>query len=162
MIGFEMTKYFFSAKAVKKAVDRTTRRVFAKFGAFVRQTAKQSIRKRNKPSQPGSPPSSHTGLLNKFIWFGYDPAKRSVVIGPAQLSQNNRGEAPSLLEYGGMGMVKRKANEPRPAFEHVPLWDRLSPKNKNNCPHCGRTASSKPFYRLKTEEIMKWQNLFWA
>jgi hypothetical protein len=134
MIGFEMTKYFFSAKAVKKAVDRTTRRVFAKFGAFVRQTAKQSIRKRNKPSQPGSPPSSHTGLLNKFIWFGYDPAKRSVVIGPAQLSQNNRGEAPSLLEYGGMGMVKRKGKRTKARIRARPFMGPAFAKEQKQLP----------------------------
>jgi hypothetical protein len=39
-------------------------------------------------------------LLKKFIWFGYEPDSKSVVIGPARLSGKNYGEAPSLLEYG--------------------------------------------------------------
>ena len=105
MIDFEITKLFFDKKAVTNKVDKTTRRVLSKFGAFVRRTAKSSIRKRKSPSPPGQPPSSHTGLLKKFIFFGYAPESRSVVIGPVQLTQNGRGEAPSLLEYGGIGKV---------------------------------------------------------
>jgi len=129
MIGFKCKAVFFDGKAVRRYMDRKTRRVLSRFGAFVRRTAKQSIRKRKKSSAPGMPPSSHIGLLRKFIWFGYDPAKRSVVIGPARLSQKGRGEAPSLLEYGGSirrgGQRKGKRKRARvqarpfmgPAFE---------------------------------------------
>ncbi|WP_145075537.1 hypothetical protein [Poriferisphaera corsica] len=105
--GFEIKQMFFDSSAVKRGVDRATRRVFSRFGAYVRRTAKQSIRKRKKPAPPGKPPSSHTGLLKRFIFFGYDKPNKSVVIGPAKLSQNNRGEAPSLLEYGGPTQLKR-------------------------------------------------------
>ncbi len=128
MIGFNCKAVFFDGKAVRRYMDRKTRRVLSRFGAFVRKTAKQSIRKRKKPSAPGQPPSSHVGLLRKFIWFGYDPAKGSVAIGPARLTQNDRGEAPSLLEYGGSTTLQRKGKRrharirPRPfmgpAFEH--------------------------------------------
>lgn len=123
MIRFEITKLFFNKKAVRDRVDAGTRRVFSKFGAFVRRTAKSSIRKRKRASEPGSPPSGHTGLLKKFIFFGYDPGRRSVVIGPARLSRNGRGEAPALLEHGGTGKVgkQRAKYKPRPfmgpAFE---------------------------------------------
>jgi hypothetical protein len=102
MIRFEIKQLFFDSPKVVRAVDRTTRRVLSRFGAFVRRTARSSIRKRKRISKPGDPPSSHTGLLKKFIFFGYDPAKRSVVIGPERLSQKGRGEAPHLLEYGGL------------------------------------------------------------
>src|SRR5690606_28852572 len=101
MIGFEITRLFFDRKAVTSRVDRATRRVLSRFGAFVRRTARSSIRKRKRTSEPGKPPSSHTGMLKKFIFFGYDPRRDSVVIGPVRLSQKGRGEAPSLLEYGG-------------------------------------------------------------
>lgn len=134
MIGMEMTKLFFNAKAVKKAVDRTTRRVFSRFGAFVRQTAKRSIRKRKKPSQPGSPPSSHTGLLKKFIWFGYDPSKRSVVSGPSRLTKNNRGEAPSLLEYGGKTTVKRKGKRTKIRIRAHPFMGPAFAKEQKQLP----------------------------
>ena len=127
MIRFEIKQLFFDSPKVVRAVDRTTRRVLSKFGAFVRRTARSSIRKRKRISEPGSPPSSHSGLLKKFIFFGYDPAKRSVVIGPERLSQAGRGEAPHLLEYGGTGTVERRGKRRRakvrarpfmgPAFE---------------------------------------------
>ena len=106
--GLKITHLFFDSEKVVRSVDKSTRKVLSKFGAFVRRTAKQSIRKRKASSAPGQPPSSHTGLLKRFIFFGYDPQNESVVIGPARLSQNNRGEAPSILEYGGRTTVKKK------------------------------------------------------
>jgi hypothetical protein len=127
MIRMKPGILFFDSKAVARKVDTATRRVLSRFGAFVRRTARSSIRKRKRTSQPGSPPSSHTGLLKKFIFFGYEPARKSVVIGPVRLSQNGRGEAPHLLEYGGTGTVERKGKRRRakvrarpfmgPAFE---------------------------------------------
>jgi len=127
VIGFEITRLFFDKKAVTSRVDRTTRRVLSRFGAFVRRTARSSIRKRKRTSEPGKPPSSHTGLLKRFIFFGYDPRKDSVVIGPVRLSQKGRGEAPSLLEHGGNTQVEHRGQRKRarvrarpfmgPAFE---------------------------------------------
>lgn len=106
MIDMRMKSLFFTSKAVTSRVDAATRRVLSKFGAFVRRTAKSSIRKRKKASEPGQPPSSHTGLLKKFIWFGYEPNKRSVVIGPARLTSKT-GEAPEILEHGGFLRLQR-------------------------------------------------------
>ncbi len=100
MIDMRMKNLFFTSKAVTSRVDAATRRVLSKFGAFVRRTAKGSIRKRKKASVPGQPPSSHTGLLKKFIWFGYEPNEHSVVIGPAKLTSKNT-DAPENLEHGG-------------------------------------------------------------
>jgi hypothetical protein len=104
MVGFEITKLFFDRKAVLGRVDKATRRVLSRFGAFVRRTARSSIRKRKRISAPGAPPSSHSGLLKKFIFFGYEPRKRSVVIGPVRLSQKI-GDAPEALEHGGRSTV---------------------------------------------------------
>ncbi|MEZ6193753.1 MAG: hypothetical protein R3C45_21125, partial [Phycisphaerales bacterium] len=114
--GFEITKLFFDKKTVRDKVDVGTRRVLSRFGAFVRRTARSSIRKRKRISKPGEPPSSHIGLLKKFIFFGYDPSARSVVIGPVRLSQKGRGEAPALLEHGGPVKVgkQRAKYKPRP------------------------------------------------
>jgi len=134
MIRFEMTQLFFDSKKVRRAVDRTTRRVLSKFGAFVRRTARSSIRKRKKASRPGSPPSSHTGLLKKFIWFGYEPAKCSVVIGPARLSQAGRGEAPHLLEYGGTGTVERRGKRKRAKVRPRPFMGPAFEKEKPKLP----------------------------
>ena len=104
MIGMNIKKLFFDRKAVTGKVDRATRMVLSRFGAFVRRAARSSIRERRRVSSPGQPPSSHTGLLKKFIFFGYEPARRNVVIGPAKLNQKI-GDAPHALERGGTSTV---------------------------------------------------------
>jgi hypothetical protein len=121
---------FFDRQKVTKAVSRSERRVLSKFGAFVRRGAKSSIRKRKSVSQPGRPPSSHTGLLRKMIFFVYEPSRSSVVIGPIEL---NRGtDAPRLLEHGGQ-VVRRQGKQrtrmvyrPRPFMG--PALERELPK----------------------------------
>lgn len=91
---------FFDRKSVIRAADRATRKVLSRFGAFVRRAARSSIRRRKRVSRPGQPPTSWTGLLRRFLFFSYEPRKRSVVIGPARLNKGD-GEAPRLLEHGG-------------------------------------------------------------
>ena len=91
---------FFDTDRVKRSADAAARRVLSKAGAFVRTTAKHSIRSRKGVSPPGSPPSSHTGLLRRFIFFGYDASRKTVVVGPMRLNQKV-GTAPEALEHGG-------------------------------------------------------------
>jgi hypothetical protein len=129
MIGFKIDKsLFFDRAKVVDATDRATRRVLSRFGAFVRRSSRSSIRRRKRVSRPGEPPSSHNGLLKRFIFFGYDPASRSVVIGPQRLTQNNRGQAPALLEHGGTGTAngKRVRYHPRPFMG--PAFEKEQPK----------------------------------
>jgi len=125
MIGFEVKRMFFDSKTVRQKTDKATRRVLSRFGAFVRQTAKRSIRKRKKISAQGQTPSSHTGLLRRFILYAYQQARRSVIIGPKRLG-SKRGQAPSALEYGGRSATSERQSRtikirPRPymgpAFE---------------------------------------------
>lgn len=106
---FQVTKWFFDAPAVLKTVDAGTAKVLSKFGAFVRRTMKSSIRKRRKSSEPGKPPSSHTGLLKQFIFFSFDPRSRSVVIGPEKLNAKI-GQVLEALEYGGQTTVATYRN----------------------------------------------------
>jgi len=108
----EVTSTFFDRSAVTKQVDAGLKRMLAKFGAFVRQRARTSIRTRKAPSRPGQPPSSHVGTLKRLIYFGYDTAARSVVIGPV-LGGPASG-APRRLEEGGVGNLKRLTGN-RPA-----------------------------------------------
>jgi hypothetical protein len=122
MIGFKISdakSMFFDRQAVMSAVDKGTRKVLSKFGAFVRTRAKSSIRKSKKSAAPGQPPRSHTGLLKRFIFFVFEPINRSVVIGPAKLNAKESG-APEVLEKGGttvvsqtirVGKQKRKAKK---------------------------------------------------
>jgi len=88
---------FFDAPKVIRAVTKTEHRVLSRFGAIVRRRARSSIRKRKANSKPGEPPSSHTGFLKQGIMFGFDTARRSVVVGPRRF----RGGIADVLEYGG-------------------------------------------------------------
>ncbi|MBY0513082.1 MAG: hypothetical protein K2P78_04125 [Gemmataceae bacterium] len=101
---------FFDRPKVKNAVDKATKQALSEFGAFVRTRSRSSIRKRKKISPAGSPPSSHVGTLKRLIFFGYDPGRKSVVIGP--VVGGPASGAPPLLEYGGSG--KAGHYRPRP------------------------------------------------
>ena len=107
MIGMVTKDMFFDSKKVLSAVDRGTRKVLSRFGAFVRTTARHSIRKRKAVSQPGEPPSSHAGHLKRLIFFGFDVERRSVVIGPTPF--RGPAEVPALLEYGGTARRKDRS-----------------------------------------------------
>ena len=132
MIGFEIKQLFFDRRAVTSRVAPATRKVLSKFGAFVRRTAKGSIRNRRAAAPPGSPPSSHTGLLKKFIFFGYDPGRESVVIGPTRLDRRGQGEAPSLLEHGGQTTLVRRGKRKRATYRARPYmgpaFEKAQPK----------------------------------
>lgn len=99
---------FFDSPKVKRAVDRALRRTLSRFGAFVRTRSRTSIRKSKKISAPGSPPRSHVGLLRNLILFGYEPATKSVVIGPALLRKLPGKTIPETLEYGGRLIMRGK------------------------------------------------------
>lgn len=122
---------FFDQAKVKRAAGRAQARVFARFGAYVRRRARQSIRKRRRISKPGEPPSSHTGALKRFIYFVYDRAQQSVIVGPVLLP-GKPGDAPEALEYGGRSATiedgKRASMiiQPRPFME--PAFEEEQPK----------------------------------
>ena len=125
---------FFDRKAVTDRVSRATKRVLSRFGAFVRQTSRRSIRKRKAVSQPGRPPTSRTGLLKRFIFFGYDTARQSVVMGPARLTGRNRGDAPPLLEYGGTTTLKRGGKRKRATYRARPFMGPAFEEHKKQLP----------------------------
>ncbi len=138
MIGMNLDKaksMFFDRKAVVGAVDRATRRVLSKFGAFVRTTARHSIRKRKGASPPGTPPHGHVGLLKRLIFFGYDTTRKSVVIGPAPLRASV--EAPPLLEYGGRARRKdRRGKSVMATYKSRPFMGPALAKEKPKLGAC--------------------------
>ncbi len=105
MLDLRIKQMFFDRPKVRRAVDAARRRVLSKAGAFIRQTARTSIRKRRGTSKPGQPPHSHVGLLRRFILFGYDRQSESVVIGPVGIRGST---APRVLEQGGTTTVTRR------------------------------------------------------
>lgn len=106
MIGLNLKQAkaaFFDRARIVRATTDATRRVLSRAGAFVMTSARSLIRSAkgwDDFSKPGRPPKSHLGLLKRFIFFGYDESRRSVIVGPARLG-NKKGDAPSLLEFGG-------------------------------------------------------------
>lgn len=105
MIDFRIKDLFFDKATVKRAVNSAKRRVLSKGGAFIRTTAKHSIRTRKGQAPPGGPPHSHEGSLRRLIFFGYDRASDSVVVGPVGFRSST---APNVLEFGGTTKVKTR------------------------------------------------------
>jgi len=133
MIGMVTKQMFFDRKVVTSAVNRATRKVLSAFGAFVRTAAKHSIRKRKAVSHPGQPPSSHAGHLRRLIFFGYDPARKSVVIGPTPF--RSEVEAPPLLEYGGRARRKdRKGKKVTATYGARPFMSPAFEQEKTKLP----------------------------
>ena len=133
MIGMRFNQakgLFFDRPAVMGAVDRAERKVLSRFGAFVRRGARSSIRRRKSISQPGSPPSSHTDLLKRNIFFVYEPQRSNVVIGPILLNKGT--DAPALLEHGGTATRRRKRKRVRMTYRPRPFmgpaFEREQPK----------------------------------
>jgi len=141
MIGMKLDQakgLFFDRPVVTNAVDRAQKKVFAKFGAFVRQTARTSIRKRKAISEPGQPPSSHTGLLKRNIFFVYSPESRSVVIGPILL--NKETDAPRLLEHGDTVVRKRRSKRVRMKYRARPFMGPAFEKEQEQLPTLWRNS----------------------
>ena len=121
-IGFtlrEVKGMFFTSPAVIQAMDKATYDALRRFGQYVRKVARHSIKSIPGPSAPGTPPHGHTGLLKGHIYYGFDSAQRSVVIGPARLKKPSCGltTVPELQEYGG---VVRGRDRKRHAYPERP------------------------------------------
>ena len=107
-----LKRFVLDARKVESSVEKAERKVFSKFGLYVYRFARKSIRKRNKSSKPGKPPSSHQGSLRRLIRYAYDAGERSLVVGPmlfrGRKSPHGDGApippaetTPEVLEYGG-------------------------------------------------------------
>jgi hypothetical protein len=116
------TSMFFDKPGVMRHVKDGTESSLAKMGAYVRQSAKSSIRpavklpkSKKKTARylagqtgiPGGPPRSHTGRLRDLIFFGYDENANGGmgggVVGPL-LWKTQSPTVPHTLEFGGPGI----------------------------------------------------------
>ena len=141
MIGMKLNQakgLFFDQPAVINAVDRAERRVLSRFGAFVRRGARSSIRKRKATSQPGSPPSSHVGLLKRNIFFVYEPQRSNVVIGPILLNKGT--DAPALLEHGGSVTRRQRKKRVRMTYRPRPYMGPAFEREKPKLPAMWRDS----------------------
>ncbi len=82
MIQMRMKTLFFDTPRVQREADAASRAALSRAGAFIRRRAKTSSRKRKGLSRPGQPPHSHAGRPRRLIFFAWDPATESLVIGP--------------------------------------------------------------------------------
>ena len=142
MIDVRIKSMFFDRPKVIRAVDRAKRRALSRGGAFIRQTAKRSIRPRKRISRPGEPPSSHAGHLRRLIFFGYDRQRDSVVVGPIGF---RRSKAPSVLEFGGRTVVesgrrRRRKEKRKVRIAPRPYMGPALEKERSNLPKVWRNS----------------------
>jgi len=110
---------------INNPIPQEKRKVGNRQGALIRTIARRSIRKRKRPSMPGESPTNQTGLLKRFLFYSWDGATQSVVIGPEKLP-GARGEAPKVLEYGKANFAARPFMRPSldAAMAKLPeLWN---------------------------------------
>ena len=76
------------------------------------------------PSAPGEFPRSHTRILPDSIYYAYDPAARSVFIGPIAFG-SRPGEATGALEHGGISRGRHVQARPfmKPSFDQILATD---------------------------------------
>jgi hypothetical protein len=138
------TASFFDSDKVLAKVDKQTRRALSKCGAFVRQTAKNSLKYGTKTAPAGQPPTARrskafvrkttnkktgvtksrpTSPLKEILYFAYDDKAKSVVIGPAlfRATKTKTYLVPTVLEKGGSvlatssdGVIKPVKISPHP------------------------------------------------
>jgi hypothetical protein len=133
-LRFTCKGWFLDRERVRSYLGTRTASALSKAGALVRTIARRSMRyvtslreqqrqvaagdrKRltgePAPSAPGQPPHAvrpHP-WIREFLYYAYDPAASSVVIGPVRLS--SRINVPSLHEFGGAGVVRNKRRRVR-------------------------------------------------
>jgi hypothetical protein len=74
---------------------------------------------------PGEGPTNQSGLLKKFLFYSWDGATQSVLIGPEKLP-GAKGKVPKVLEFGGEKIAARPYMVPslNAAMAKLPeLWN---------------------------------------
>lgn len=120
---------FIDRPAIDRAIRRSKKQPLVKGGAFIRRAARSSIKKvarpkkgfsKNKavrarqqsrlrdPSPAGTPPKSRSTEPNlRTIFFVWDPAVESVVVGPVVLANRSTDRpAGDIHEHGGRAVIK--------------------------------------------------------
>lgn len=110
--GWQVSQYFVDKPAVNRAIERSIKRPLVRAGAYIRRAARQSMKRRKRPSTPGMPPHWHSPEPNlRTVWFAWDPFKDTVVVGPVlfRRAKDGGGHVPPLHEKGGVKIIRRKA-----------------------------------------------------
>jgi hypothetical protein len=94
---------FFDRQVVIDAVGKANARVAMRQGGLVKTIMRRSMRRKKGPAPAGSPPHAHKGQIRDFTEFAFDPATKSMVVGPVKLG---KGAAPEIQDKGGYVPVK--------------------------------------------------------
>jgi hypothetical protein len=128
-VGRDKKQFFFDRQIVISAVGVATAKNMSRAGAFIQRAARSSLRRRKSASAPGQPPSVHTNdrvATLKNIWFTFDPANTSVVVGPlklgrSQLVGSDQPTVPALHEFGGVAVVGKGNRRRRARYAARPF-----------------------------------------
>lgn len=134
-VGYTLKQFrgmFFDRALVEGKIDRASYAVMTKFGAFVRQSGRRNFRsgsaKFPQPPNPRNAPAAIQsrkkaqggagggaggkieGKLKRFIWFGWEPFQRTLVVGPALLpsTKDKENPPPKRVERGGTYRITRR------------------------------------------------------
>ncbi|MFN3193906.1 MAG: hypothetical protein ACE361_25570 [Aureliella sp.] len=113
------TRVRFTPEQLKRKTQQASFRSLGHAGGAIRLTAKRSIRRRKKPSSPGSPPHTQTGRLKRSIRYEVDRSQPDVVVGPIN---EIAGRLWNMHEFGGIAKRRRKLKRYRfRVGEHGPI-----------------------------------------
>lgn len=99
------TQSFFNQQAVKQRSDKNSIGALYKASAYLRTTARRSIRKSAQPAQPGQPPHTRLGQLKTSIVFAVDEKNLTALVGPAA---SLISDISKYHEFGGTQTSKSK------------------------------------------------------
>lgn len=119
---------FFDPKAFDRPIAKAKKKILSQFGAYVRKVAQNSIKTgaATQHSPPGVPPTGHSGSTRykDFIFYFYDAAGDSVVIGGAALPRRDSAKVPQALERGGQTTGTRQLSGGKRVKETIMLQAR--------------------------------------
>lgn len=99
----------FDSAAVVNAVRNGNLKALRQAGAYVRKSARNSVKKSKHSSIAGTPPHTRRGLLKRSLLFGVEPRRMAVVIGPAFKFV---GISMTAHEFGGMYRHRKYPKRP--------------------------------------------------
>lgn len=144
-----MAFVFVNDPSLKGKVNRATIAGLSKWGAYIRQTARQSMKKSAKPSRPGQPPRVIEGSVKRLLNFYYDTVSKTVVVGP-EIKPDPTG-VPHILEFGGVTKYRLNAHKTFKVGDFGPLREITGDPNKP------RLA----WGRLKTDAQVRRATILW-
>jgi hypothetical protein len=97
------TSKFFDRAIVETEVERIEFEGLKRNALYLRRAARNAIRRRKSPSQPGRAPRSVRGDLKRGIQAHYERGLGQAVVGPVKFDWGTG--APNTLEFGGDSVI---------------------------------------------------------